>query len=266
MFSKVILSKILHNFKMGKNMKQKVVIFLLFALALLSEPVYGLNAPPYVITFFFKPDLYTYETMSHADVQEHLETPGKFAYKLHKKDLINKFKVDGIFVTYAGYFMASDSIGQVIFPRKNQKNQVKIIVTQSIKPIFVPTIEIPTKTIQSWQIAAPAKVAYYQAELKKSEDGRAYYWYITEENFLKTNKIPTDAIIVFADPKYIKVPTGAVEIAPNSPHFILPDLYVSPKLNTALSALRFLKIKKYFSPVHFEYKMENQGYVRQIAP
>lgn len=265
MFSKVLLSKILHNFKMGKNMKQKVVIFFLLAFALIPKNGYGQNTPPYIITFFFKPDLYNYETMNHKDIQEHLETPGKFAYKLHKKDLINKFKVDGIFVAYAGYFMASDSVGQITFPRKNQKNQVKILVTQSIKPIFVPTIEIPTKTILSWQIAAPAKVAYYIAELKKSDEGNTYYWYITEGKFPKNNKIPTDAVIVFADPKYIKVPLGAVEIAANSPHFILPDLYVSPKLNTALSALRFLKIKKYFSPVHFEYKMENQGFIRQIS-
>lgn len=266
MFSTVVLPKILQKFKMGKNMKKKVAYFLLLTCLLISKKSCTQNTPPYVITFFFKPDLHQYEAMNHDEIKEHLETPGKFAYQLAKKDLLNTYKVDGIFVAYAGYFMASDKTGQVVFPRKNQKPQLKIVVTQTLKPIFVPTVSIPTKTILYWQAAAPAQVEYYTASLKKDEDTKTYSWYITQEPASKDKKIPTDALIVFADPKYINVPTGHVEIAPNSPHFILPDLYVSPKMNTALSALRFLKIKKYFSRIHFEYKIENQGYARQIVP
>lgn len=246
-------------------MKKKVVSFLLLSIWFMSYDIYAQNTPPYIITFFFRPDTYQKSPMAHEDIKEHLATPGKFAYKLNKRQLVDRYKISGIFVAYAGFFMSSDSVGQVTFPRKNQKPQVRILVTQAIKPIFVPTIKIPTKTVSHWQVAQTAQAAYYLAELKKDESKNVYYWYITEQKLPKYRKIPNDALIIFTDPKYINVPLGPIQIAPNSPHFILPDFYVSPKLNQALSALRFLKVKKYFAPLRYEYKFEPQGYIRQIT-
>lgn len=219
---------------------------------------------PYVMTFFFRPLPYDPKKNSAESFDEKVHTPGALSESLLVKNLLSNHLVNSIFATYAGYFALSDMNGQVIFPRKNQKPRIKILVTRNIKPIFEPSIETPTKTIHHWELVEPAQAKYYETELKQDPDIKLYFWSTRQKKLPKKQRIPNDTLIIFAEPKYIIIPTGPIKLGINTAHFLLPDIFVSPEINRALDALWFLKVKKYFGPIKTVYKFEKQGYLSQI--
>jgi hypothetical protein len=222
---------------------------------------------PFIMTFFFRPIPYDPTRSAHQESSDadQVTIPSTINESMIMKSLLSNYLVYGIFVTYAGYFTYSDINGQVIFPRKNQNPRIKILVTKSIKPIFEPSIEMPTKTINHWEIIDPRQTKYYITELKQDPDIKLYFWNTQERPLPRKSHIPSDALIIFADPKHILVPTGPIKLGINTAHFLLPDIFVSPDINLALDALWFLKVKKYFGGIKDVYKFEKQGYLMHIV-
>lgn len=247
----------------------KRIVLLLYTLLTISSAHLGLaqEKTPHIITFFFTPltKEQAQKKLTTERLQQKLDTPGKISQRMLKNSLLDMHATNGIFVLYAGYSAVSDINGQVMFPRKNQKPQVKILVTQSIKPLFNPTVPDPSKTLQGWQIIHPEQASYYLMQLIKNPKTNTYVWQTTEQMLPKNLIVPDDAIIIFADPDYISIPTGNPRTAANSPHFMLPDIYVNPKITNPLAAIRFLKIRKYFAPVPLSYKFGQRQYSVQVA-
>lgn len=219
---------------------------------------------PHIITFFFRPFEKRPKVFDAEALKDTISTPGKITRSLMKKNLADRYHVNGIFVTYAGYSEYSSCTGQVVFPRESQKPIMKIIVAQSIKPIFYPDVDKPAKTVNYWQVTDQSKAKYYQVELKQVDPEGDAYWFVTKKDLPKNRKIPRDAIVIFAEPKHIWMPKGRNKRAASSPHFMLPDVYVSFKISPSLGALRFLKVKKYFSPIKFAYQFGEKEFSQKI--
>lgn len=244
-------------------MKTKILIFFIF----LSFNIFAQDKSPYMISFFFRPLIYNNKILNKENLHRTISTPGAISESIIEQSLINNYLVNGIFVTYAGFFTYSgftNNNGQVIFPRRNKKPRIKILVTQMITPIFEPAINKPSATINHWELSNPNNSQFYICELKQDPDIKLYFWN-TSQRRLPVNKIiPNDTLIIFADPENIIIPTGPIKIGINTPHFFLPDIFVSPKINRSLNALRFIKIKKYFAPIKIETQLDKQGYQQLI--
>lgn len=245
-------------------MKIKKLIFFIF---LSFFKVFTQDKVPYVITFFFRPLIYNQKKIDKENLHRTVSTPGIFTNTVVEQNLALNYIVNGIFVTYGGFFTYSgftNDNGQIRFPRRNKKPRIKILVTQMVTPIFEPATNRPSATINHWELSNPESSQFYICELKQDPDIKLYFWH-TSQRKLPTNKIiPNDTLIIFADPENIIIPTGPIKLGTNTPHFFLPDIFVSTKINRAVSALRFLKIKKYFAPIKIETKFDKEGYQQLI--
>ncbi len=219
---------------------------------------------PHIITFFFKP-LHPAKNFTADKFNNKAATHGALTYSLVKQHLANSYLVSGICVTYAGFSRYSDTNGQILFPRQSLRPRIRIFVTQSIKPIFYPTAQIPTSTVHHWELIKGVPASYHIVELTENEKGEKF-WQTTEQTVPKNRRIPLDALVIFADPKNVLVPVGLSLAVENTAHFLLPNIYVSPKISPTLSALRFLKVRRYFSPVSLVYKYVTKGYIEKLAP
>jgi hypothetical protein len=249
-----------------KKMKRKIIKAYALVAVLISFSLQSQEKAPHIITFFFLPLSRAPRQFTQEKLDRTLATPGALSHSLLKRSLTQNYSVSGICVVYAGFSYFSDNNGQVMFPRQNLKPLVKLMVTQSIKPIFYPNIPIPTSTVHHWELNQPANASFYKIELIQTNDQQDVGWQASELPIPKKGRIPDDTIIIFADPKTVVLPTGIVKPSPHTAHFLLPDIYVTPQISPALSALRFLKVRRYFSPLRMVYKFGTKEIRAKLDP
>lgn len=197
---------------------------------------------PHMLTFFFKP-LTTPKTkaINPEAYQRFLKTPGNISRAFITQEIIAPL-VYGIFVTYRGLVAHSDFNGQVSFPLRTDPETLTLVITENIKPIL-----LFSNTVHHLEVAEDTPTAFYQYTRTKND--KNITWEVKKTPAPKKNRIPDDALVIVAQPTDIMIIEGKF-IADQSPHYILPTIYVSNSMALDTNAFQFLKVAKFFEPVH----------------
>ena len=179
--------------------------------------------------------------------------------------------IDGINATYLGYITTSNKNGQITFPRKQQSDQIYILITPKILPNFIvgPTL------IHHWEIDPSQPVEMYEVNRKKDKKLNTYYFDVINlkeaikdsstpkkdaQNYLNilTSKdaIPLNTITLLTNPANIIVPVG-ITLNHYSTNFILPTLTANNEIDTTENSLYTLSIKQYFEQINIESKNDS---------
>lgn len=208
-----------------------------------------------VITTFFK----DYPVVEEEHAQQLSEKLGK-SKKLARRQIegiANHNLRAGIFGSYAGFIEASDVKGQLTFPRKHSKPFLYVIITSQVMPVIM-----LKNTIHHWEVPAGVPYAVYTYERKKDEDTKDYYWDVQQVDNLKDNIIPLESLIIFAQPKYMYIPTG-ITLTTNNPNLILPDIYVKKGFNLIANSLYVLNLSQYLGQINRQYQKKPTSYQAQ---
>ena len=208
---------------------------------------------PHIITFFIRP--------LPASLRLSSEQKADLSSPLKEKKMHPRFLHTGIYVSYAGTFGKSDTDGQVIFERKTPEVKLNVLITEDVNA--VPVDPLNNKTIYGFALDPNAQSQHYLYERLQDPETELYSWHVTQIPLPKSKRIPYDTIIIFANPKHIVVPLGST-ITLLSENFVLPDFYATESHFSAENALRFLKIRHYFSPVRFDYKFIPDGFQQRL--
>lgn len=156
-----------------------------------------------------------------------------------KKELYQPANV-GVYATYNGYLTHSDSYGLVSFPRKTQREQFTILVTEAVRPSF-----FIANTIRFWHILDPKHAEMYYIERLQDPETELYYWKVMQTNLPEDYTVPIHTIVVLAKPKNIYVPLGITPTTKQT-NLVLPPIYARKGLDHIANALFILKIKQFF--------------------
>jgi len=193
----------------------------------------------HVITFFVQ------DLPLAAYSQEELDRLG-MVNNVTKKIIKNQLKPivnNNVFATYMGYLSITDELNQITFPRKTEQPELFILITQQINQVMM-----VGNTIAYWQIAPNTPAKMLHAVREKYPNSNVYYWNITYATPPKKGIVPLQTIVIFANPEEVLLPTGTY-LTMNSPHLILPDVYVKKGYDGLSNALFVLTIKQFFGPV-----------------
>lgn len=212
---------------------------------------------PYQITVFLKP--LTHDVDEAAKVLGKVSMPGKLTRAMVKTQLRPIYHT-GVFAAYGGFCTYSDYNGQISFPRQTTDEFVEYIITQKIKPVL-----LRGNTVHHFVIPESADAAYFKVERKKAEDQKYDYWHTEAQNLPANRRISPFALIFFAKPNQLMIQEQDI-VALSGQNLLLPDIFVKDSITSGASALLFLKVCKYFSPVKFAYQHTKDRYVRLIKP
>ncbi|MCL5876110.1 MAG: hypothetical protein M1114_06585 [Candidatus Dependentiae bacterium] len=160
--------------------------------------------------------------------------------------------VSGIFSTYAGYISISDYTGRITFPRMQQSARLYLIVTQQINPIMM-----LGNTIHHWELNKGEPVKIVLAEQKIDEETDLLYWDLQEAPIPADNIIPLASITILASPEHMYIPLG-ITPTKQSPHLILPDIYIKPEFNKVAESLYLLNLSPFFGSLSLHYRLHKK--------
>ncbi|MGE0206572.1 MAG: hypothetical protein AB7R69_01870 [Candidatus Babeliales bacterium] len=209
------------------------------------------------INFFIRPYPEDEKEFDHKKHLNNLITPGKTLAKTFKNNYLKNTSNLGLFGSYAGYLALSDMDGLMTFPRKQQKDAFKLLITPRIIPIFM-----IGNTIHHWQLDPLSQAQMYSIERIQDPATKDWLWQ-TKQIALPTNNIITlDTIVLFAKPQNIYVPEG-ITITNNNPQLVLPDIYAKKGLNVAAQALWVLTVRQFFGPLKSLVQKQSDVYYSQ---
>jgi hypothetical protein len=210
-----------------------------------------------LITLFLKPYPVISPQADSDKLGKKLHRAGKISNNLSKHYLSPK--LSGMFATYGGFLTTSDLNGEISFPRKHVKSFINLIITERLTPIVM-----ASNTIHHWELEEGAPAEAYRMEQKWDPETRLLYWDVTQEPLPKNNIIPLESMVLIADPKYVDVPLG-ISLFKDSPHLILPDIYIKKGINLTADALYVLNLSHYFGGILPMYKKEKARYLRHLT-
>jgi len=220
----------------------------LFLSFILASTAHQLIVASPVITVFLRPYPEAKPTEYAHDVNNKLQKPGKIAqYSLY--DPMTHIPTS-VFGTYSGYLALSDQLGQLTFPRKHQAPSLTLVVADKITPIMM-----LGNTIHHWEIEKDSQAAFYKFERKQDPETSLFYWDVQPTQAPADNILPMESIAIIAKPQHIVVPTG-VTLTEDSPHLILPNIYVKRGIEKLSNALYLLNISQFFGPLDTLYKTD----------
>lgn len=154
---------------------------------------------------------------------------------------------DGVFGFYGGSRETSKN-GELIFKRKNNKKDLKIIVTNGLHPI-----NIGKTTVYGFVIPDGKKAKCYSLSQENTEKK---VWKITECTIKTNDKIPTDSIVLWADPDNVFMQLSDQPNISSEEDLVTPTLEVnSSKQDIILNALKAIKINRNFAENQIETKI-----------
>ncbi len=178
------------------------------------------------------------------------ESPSKAIQQILQTNLPSH-PVGGVFATYAGFVEASSPYdGGVVFPRKHAKPLFHFVVTKQIEPILM-----LGRTVHHWEELPKIEAKVYRIEQLQDSETKLYYWQVTQEE-LPDNKIPLNAIVLFANPHDVHIPQG-ISLTSDSPQLQLPDIYINEDYEPVKAALRVLQVNHFFRLITPIYKSGN---------
>lgn len=213
-----------------------------------------------VITLFFKPYPVLGNNEYSNQMSRSLREPG--ALEMHKINNILQHDISsGIFSTYYGYLGVSDFNGQTTYPRRVVEPDVYVLVTSRITPNV-----ITGNTIHHWELETDTPAMMYHFERKKDIYSNLAYWDVTKADLPLDKRVPLQAVVIFANPNDIYIPTGITVTKENQPNIVLPDIYVKKGINLTATTLYVLNIRQFFGPVHFLDKQKEKSYSSLVVP
>jgi hypothetical protein len=227
--------------------RKKLILCLLFIFVQTS--ICQVKDSGQVIVLFIKPlpkkqqDIFLEPSIFH---------PGRIHKKTIKK-MIHHIKQPYVFALYGGNIGVTDEKGEIIFPRKTQQPKINIFVTKNPEPHF----QAGLSNILFWRVPRNEDVSRTIMTREKDPKTNITYWESTPATILDQRILPLHSIILLTDPKNIYIPEG-ITPASDSPHFILPTIYVKPTINPFDDALYAINKKLFFAPVRMLYKKDKQ--------
>ncbi len=187
-----------------------------------------------------------------------LAKPGKIA-RHTIEGIVAYSPASGIFSIYGGYLQVSDVNGQIMFPRKHEKTQVYLVITNKITPITM-----FENTIHHWELVSGTPAMMYTIERKYDKDSEIFYWDTQQVELPENNEVPLTSIVIFAKPKYILVPIG-ITITNDNPNLLLPPLLVRKGVNIVSNAVYILNFRHLFGRLYLTYKKEATRYSAHVT-
>lgn len=261
-------------------MKSFKLIYLIGTLQIIFHTnIHGIDN---VITFFINhaPIEKTKEIDSYPSesISKKLMQPAYLFGIPNKESLIEPRGFNGINAMYLGYITTSTKNGQISFPRKQQTDEMYLLITPKILPVFM----IAPSLLYGWNIDQSQPIAMYQINRKKHKKLDTYYFDIKNindiindsatdhETIMKyknildgTNAIPFNTVTLIANPENIHVPQG-ISLNHYSPNLILPTL-TTKNVDITEHSLYTLTIKQYFEQINIESKCESSEIATIIA-
>ncbi|MEX0940870.1 MAG: hypothetical protein WDZ41_05930 [Candidatus Babeliales bacterium] len=230
-------------------MKQSIRFSILLVLIVGYQNTTSIN----IITFFIRPYPKTEKIDNDDNAMHKLTIPGKTIGKILKKNYLT-FSPEGIFSTYTGYLAISNFNGQIIFPRKHQKDIFKILITEKITPIMM-----IGATVHHWELNPTVPAQLFVIEREQNPETKEYFWNTTEIDLPENNIISLDTIVIFSKPQNMFIPLGK-KLTNKNPQIYLPDMYAKKSINLIARALWLLTIKHFFSPIDYTVKKQSDTY------
>jgi hypothetical protein len=210
-----------------------------------------------LISIFLKPYPDISLKASAEKLAPKLPKPGKLSSNVAKHLFLPS--ISGIFATYGGFLTVSDLNGEIVFPRKHAKPFVYLLITEKLSPIIM-----SGNTIHHWELEQDVSAAMFLMEQKFDEDIGVRYWDVTQVPVPENYHVPLESIAIFADPKYVYVPLGLSTLK-ESPHLLLPDIYIKRGINLTANALFILNLSHYFGSIIPLYKKQPDRYLKQLT-
>lgn len=187
-----------------------------------------------------------------------LQLPAKLAqYSLDAA--VNNQAYAGIFATYAGQLIASNSDGQIIFARRQDSPNIKVLITEQIMPIF--QVE---QTISHWELEGDIPAALYSFDQDRDQETEIEFWDVKRMPLPQNRKIGLDTIVIFAPADKIFIPEGITPIKHQSADLILPEIFAKKSIDTLASSLYLINLKRLFSQVNKAYQIKDNN-VRMVV-
>ena len=216
-----------------------------------KEPAPVKRESPHVITLFMKPyeELEALPQFQNSDaaskeLKENLfQDPFYIARTYLKGGFTYETDPRGVYTLYAGYVDRVDLNRQATFPRLTEKDEIDVIVTRKIRPIIM-----EGNTVNFFLREEKAPIAYYRMKRHVNPNDKLNYWETTKLEKPTDKQISPSALIIFAEPDAIYIPTDLVIATPGA-NLVLPPIYATDKLEKDYSALSFVKVNHYFAPI-----------------
>ncbi|MBT4856488.1 hypothetical protein HOM50_00375 [bacterium] len=235
------------------KMNKIIMLFLAVGVSSLS----AIKKSDHVVTFFVENYPEVHPTQA---IQPSMFAPGKI-YKNMAQSMIKDLGTIGVFATYGGFLAHTNQNGQIIFPRKTQKPNFDLFITNEIQPYLM----AGTTNVRYWTIDNDAQAARFKVQRQEDPKTGLYYWQVTKGVVPKTKIIPLHSIVVFAKPKNIYIPQGITLTNDNS-QFILPTIYAKPQLDDVKNALFVMNLKIFFQPLHPKFKQDKLAISQMMQP
>jgi|GEM_PF-800663 len=241
-----------------------------------------INTIDNVITLFINHESVVEEKVidheSMENISNKLQQPEFIFSGSNNKSVISPYGCNGIDAIYLGYLTTSNKNGQISFPRKQQSDEIHLLITPKMIPIFM----VAPTLLYGWNIDKSVPMAMYRINRKKHKNLDTYYFDVRniqdiihdDQTDTKTktkyqsiidgsNAIPLNTITLISNPDNINVPQG-ISLNHYSPNFTLPTL-TAKKTDTTEHSLYTLTIKQYFEQINIESKRETSEIAAIIA-
>jgi hypothetical protein len=211
-----------------------------------------------VVIMELKPYPEIANTVDCQNLSRDLKNPGAIAQHCIS-GILDQRIVMGILATYQGYLNLSDQYGMITFPYMHPKPKIDLLITNRIVPILM-----AGNTVHHWEIEEGTPAEMYSITRRQDENTKLFYWDTKKvEVPTSTRVIDINTIILLEKPENIFEPTG-ISVTQESPHLVLPILYVKNNQSLVSQALYMLDLRSFFGRVKNLYKKEPQRYSRQI--
>jgi len=211
---------------------------------------------PHNIIVYCKPALHLYE-----EQPEHIRLPDEQEMqKALQEGAIRDNKQEGVCAAYHGYTTFSNHRGKMSFPRKHSQEDIFLIITRGITPVFS-----HDETIQYLQITRAKETRMYYLKRVKDTEKNTAHWNVSELSVEERQSIPPSGLIIFARPEHVIVPTGTFDTIPGGT-LLLPEIYIKQSMPNSVNSLAFLRINRYFAPVRRTQAYQPNRYATGILP
>lgn len=119
-------------------------------------------------------------------------------------------------------------------------------------------------TIHHWEIENGAPAHLYKMEQKFDQESQVHYWEVEREPVPDNKHIPLESITLLASPKYVYIPLG-ISTYQESPHLMLPDIYIKKGINLTENYLYFINLLQYFGAIRPLYKKDKTLLLRHLT-
>lgn len=208
-----------------------------------------------IISLYLKPYPLTQDKASSQTVANNLSRPTNLA-RYQSRIINEKIMPSGIFGIYAGNIDISNLNGHLVFPYKHSKPMVYLVITNQI----LPTVMF-FNTLKNWKLRPGEPAQMFKVERKQDDVTQQLYWDVEKIDLPQDGIIPLEAVILLAKPKHIYVPEG-ITPTEQSPHLLLPDVYVRKGINKTENALYILNLKHFFGNIEAIHRIDKKRYLQ----